>query len=111
MGGPPVLTFQRCRSGYCVYRQCVLEGCGCKIQYPQPPSPDTGCRTSLTMHYTTVQKPLITVSPNSNPTIVILQEEAGFVCKHKMSFYSIIHVHRSLHHWRRKRLWFPVKSK
>ncbi|GFT25801.1 uncharacterized protein TNCV_1517741 [Trichonephila clavipes] len=34
------------------------------------------------MHNVTVQQPLTTVSPNSNPIIVMLQSEAGFVSKH-----------------------------
>ncbi|GFX70185.1 hypothetical protein TNCV_4616231 [Trichonephila clavipes] len=37
----------------------------------------------------TVQQPLTTVSPNSNPTIVILQAEAGFVSsKHNVVPFS-----------------------
>ncbi|GFU97162.1 hypothetical protein TNCV_3180041 [Trichonephila clavipes] len=36
------------------------------------------------MHNATVQQPLITVSPNSNPTIVMLQAEAGSISKHNV---------------------------
>ncbi|GFV82757.1 uncharacterized protein TNCV_4147251 [Trichonephila clavipes] len=36
------------------------------------------------MHNATVQLPLITVSPNSNPTNLVLQAEAGFVSKHNV---------------------------
>ncbi|GFY18166.1 hypothetical protein TNCV_2045721 [Trichonephila clavipes] len=61
------------------------------------------------MHNTTVQQPITTVSPNLNLTIMMLQAEAGFVSL--MLFHSVVHVHRSSHYWRRKRLWFPVKGK
>ncbi|GFY04973.1 uncharacterized protein TNCV_561051 [Trichonephila clavipes] len=36
------------------------------------------------MHNATVQQPLTTESPNSNPTIVMLQAEVGFVSKHNI---------------------------
>ncbi|GFX22731.1 hypothetical protein TNCV_2994641 [Trichonephila clavipes] len=36
------------------------------------------------MHNATVQQPLTMVSPNSNPTIVMLQAEARFVSKHSV---------------------------
>ncbi|GFV98334.1 uncharacterized protein TNCV_622931 [Trichonephila clavipes] len=36
------------------------------------------------MHIATVQQPLTMVSPNSNPTIVMLQAEAGFISKHNV---------------------------
>ncbi|GFV24872.1 hypothetical protein TNCV_883401 [Trichonephila clavipes] len=36
------------------------------------------------MHSATVQQPLTVVSPNSNPTIVMLQAEVGFVSKHNV---------------------------
>ncbi|GFW21454.1 hypothetical protein TNCV_1532771 [Trichonephila clavipes] len=49
------------------------------------PSHDTGCRTSVAMYNATVQKPLTTtVSPNSNPTIVMFLAEARFVSKHNV---------------------------
>ncbi|GFY30622.1 hypothetical protein TNCV_3117841 [Trichonephila clavipes] len=62
------------------------------------------------MHNAAVQKPLTTVSLNSNPTIVMLQAEAGFVSKHNVvpfrcPFPSFIAPLVT------KRLWFPVKSK
>ncbi|GFX01897.1 hypothetical protein TNCV_370861 [Trichonephila clavipes] len=76
------------------------------------PNLDTCCRTTVVMHNATVkQQHLTTVSPNSNPTTVILQIEAEFVSKHKMSFHSVVHVHRSSHHWWRQRLWPPLKGK
>ncbi|GFW30672.1 hypothetical protein TNCV_456091 [Trichonephila clavipes] len=46
------------------------------------PNDETGCRTSVAMHNATAQQSLTMVSPNSNPTIVILHAEAGFVRKH-----------------------------
>ncbi|GFW06409.1 hypothetical protein TNCV_2187441 [Trichonephila clavipes] len=79
MKGPRAPTSQRCSAGCSVYCQCVLEGCGSGIQYHS--NHDTGCRT---MHNTTVQRPLIMVSPNWNSTIVMLQERKGFVCKHNV---------------------------
>ncbi|GFY07241.1 hypothetical protein TNCV_1585961 [Trichonephila clavipes] len=77
MGGPRAPTPQRCRASCSVYRQGVLEGCGSGIQYH-----DAGCRISKAMHNATVQQPLTPLSPNSNPTIVMLQTAAGFVSKH-----------------------------
>ncbi|GFT69085.1 hypothetical protein TNCV_3904791 [Trichonephila clavipes] len=56
-----------------------------------------------------VQKPVTTVSLNSNPIIMILQTEIGFV--NTMSLHSVLHLRRSSQHWRRKRLWLPVKGK
>ncbi|GFW88677.1 hypothetical protein TNCV_2833381 [Trichonephila clavipes] len=49
------------------------------------PNHDTGCSTSTAMHNETVQQPLTTVSPNSNPTIVMLQAEARFASKHSVA--------------------------
>ncbi|GFT32882.1 hypothetical protein TNCV_5039161 [Trichonephila clavipes] len=46
------------------------------------PNHHTGCKTNVAMHNATVQQPLTTVSPNSNPTIKMLPAEAGFVIKH-----------------------------
>ncbi|GFY12298.1 hypothetical protein TNCV_284011 [Trichonephila clavipes] len=45
---------------------------------------DTECRTSVPKHNATVQHPLITVSPNSNLTILMLQAEVGYVSKHNV---------------------------
>ncbi|GFX46361.1 hypothetical protein TNCV_238231 [Trichonephila clavipes] len=50
------------------------------------PNQDTGCRTSVAMRNATVQQPLTTVSGNSNPTILMLQAEAGFISKHNIPF-------------------------
>ncbi|GFY06578.1 hypothetical protein TNCV_3524341 [Trichonephila clavipes] len=36
------------------------------------------------MYKATVQQPLATVSPNSNPTILMLQAKEGFVSKNKV---------------------------
>ncbi|GFV35925.1 hypothetical protein TNCV_2866841 [Trichonephila clavipes] len=43
------------------------------------PNHDTGCRISGGMHNAAVQQPLTKVSSNSNPIIVMLQAEVGFV--------------------------------
>ncbi|GFW63455.1 hypothetical protein TNCV_401211 [Trichonephila clavipes] len=56
------------------YRQCVLEECESYIQYR--PIPYIRCRTSVEVHNAAVQHPLSTVSPDSNPTIVVLQTDA-----------------------------------
>ncbi|GFV93413.1 hypothetical protein TNCV_1987291 [Trichonephila clavipes] len=55
---------------------------GMAVKSIPPPNPDTGCRTSMTMHNATVQQPLTTVSANSNPTIVMLQAKVLFASKH-----------------------------
>ncbi|GFV25094.1 hypothetical protein TNCV_1006881 [Trichonephila clavipes] len=56
--------------------------CDSEIQY----HPKQGYR----MHNATVQQPFTTVSPNSNPTNVVLQAEARFVCKyHVVSFHCL----------------------
>ncbi|GFX10186.1 hypothetical protein TNCV_1865841 [Trichonephila clavipes] len=104
MGVPWAPTSHKYSAGCSIYQQCILKGCGSEIQYH-----DTGCRTSVEMHNATVQQPLTSVYLNSNLTIVMLQAEAGYVSKH-ISFHSIGHVHGSLHHWRHKHLWFPVRS-
>ncbi|GFV03671.1 hypothetical protein TNCV_1876191 [Trichonephila clavipes] len=70
----------------------------------------TRCSTSVAMHKATVQKPLTPVSLNSKPTIVMIQAEAGFVGKHKVVPLLCL-CPLSLHHWRSKRLWFPIKGK
>ncbi|GFX82554.1 hypothetical protein TNCV_2167021 [Trichonephila clavipes] len=41
------------------------------------------------MHNATIQQPLTMMSLNSNPTILVLQAEAGFISKHVN--YSIAH--------------------
>ncbi|GFV16531.1 hypothetical protein TNCV_2468581 [Trichonephila clavipes] len=46
---------------------------------------DTECRTSVAMRNAEVHQPLITVSPNSIPTIVMLQAESEFVSKHNVA--------------------------
>ncbi|GFX41217.1 hypothetical protein TNCV_2219151 [Trichonephila clavipes] len=46
------------------------------------PDHDIECRTNVAMHNATVQQPFTMMSPNSNPIIVMLQAEAGFVSKH-----------------------------
>ncbi|GFV99274.1 hypothetical protein TNCV_1512461 [Trichonephila clavipes] len=65
-------------------------------------------KTSMAMQNATVQQPLTTVSPNSNPTIVMRHKLDSSI--DTMSFHSIVHVRRSLHHWRRNCQWFPVKG-
>ncbi|GFV02588.1 hypothetical protein TNCV_5017561 [Trichonephila clavipes] len=69
MRGPRAPTPQRCSAGYSSYRHYILEGWSSEIQYPNH---DTEFKTSLAMQNATVQQPLNTVSPNSNPTIVKL---------------------------------------
>ncbi|GFT68553.1 hypothetical protein TNCV_248671 [Trichonephila clavipes] len=63
-----------------------------------------GSWTSEAMRNATVQQPILTVSPNLNPTIPMLPVEAGFVSK--KSFKSIAHVHYSTHQLQCKHLWF-----
>ncbi|GFY31451.1 hypothetical protein TNCV_4990101 [Trichonephila clavipes] len=76
------------------------------VKFNTTPNHDSGCRTSVAMHNATVQHPLTMASPNSNLTIIMWQAEAGSVIKH-----NIVPFRPSLHHWRRKRLSFPVKGK
>lgn len=74
---PRASTLQkRWSTGFSVYWQWVLEGCGSEIQYPF--NHDTGYRTNVAMHTATVQEPLTTVSPNC---VSILQTVAGFINK------------------------------
>ncbi|GFY20125.1 hypothetical protein TNCV_2148181 [Trichonephila clavipes] len=75
------LTPQRCSCS--VYRQCVREG-HVSEKSSTTLNHDTGCRTSMAMHNATFHQPLTKVSPNSNPTIVTLQAEEGFVSKHNV---------------------------
>ncbi|GFS52198.1 hypothetical protein TNCV_4849511 [Trichonephila clavipes] len=62
---------RRCSTGCLKYRKCVLEECESGIQYR--PYHNTRCRTSVEVHNASVQHPLSTVSPDTNPTIVVLQ--------------------------------------
>ncbi|GFU64908.1 hypothetical protein TNCV_785591 [Trichonephila clavipes] len=71
---------------------------------------DTVCRTSVAMHNATVQQPLAIVFSNSNPIIVTLQTEVGFVSKHDVFPFSGP-CRLSLHHWKHKCLWYSVKGK
>ncbi|GFX98657.1 uncharacterized protein TNCV_1502351 [Trichonephila clavipes] len=75
------------------------------------PNHGTGCRTCVAMHNTTVQQPLTTVSPNSNPTTVMLQAQKWYSSVNTMTFHSIVHVHRLSRYWRRKCMWLLVKGK
>ncbi|GFS49697.1 hypothetical protein TNCV_4344111 [Trichonephila clavipes] len=56
------------------------------------------------MHNATVHQPLTTVYPNSNPTIVMLQVEVGFVSEHNVAPFCC-QCPRSF-----KRLWFSIKD-
>ncbi|GFU47598.1 hypothetical protein TNCV_2443201 [Trichonephila clavipes] len=60
----------------------LLQQRGAVVKSNTTPNHDTGCRTSKAMHNATAQQPLTTVSPNSNPTIVMLLAEMGIVSKH-----------------------------
>ncbi|GFV61801.1 hypothetical protein TNCV_2517331 [Trichonephila clavipes] len=72
-----------------------------KILGAEPVSGEGKCNSS---------EPFSTVTPNSNPTIVMLQAKAGFVSKHNigpfrcpcLSFITPV---------TRKRVWFPLKYK
>ncbi|GFY11936.1 hypothetical protein TNCV_4974361 [Trichonephila clavipes] len=77
MGEPVTLMPQRCSAGSSVHPQCVLEDVAVKPNTTA--NHDTGSRTSGTMHNATVQ--------NSNPTILMLQAETGFVCKHNVVLF------------------------
>ncbi|GFW57411.1 uncharacterized protein TNCV_543241 [Trichonephila clavipes] len=50
------------------------------------------------------------VSPDSNPTIVVLRTVRDLSVK-TTSFHSATHILLSSHHWRRRRLWFCVKGR
>ncbi|GFX50166.1 hypothetical protein TNCV_2781881 [Trichonephila clavipes] len=102
MGGVP--TPQRCSAALSVYRQCDLRGEAVKSNTIFNYYTKGG--TSVAMHNATVQQ-----SPNSNPTIMMLQVELRFLSVKTMSFHSIVHVRHSLNHWWRKCLRFPVKGK
>ncbi|GFX19689.1 hypothetical protein TNCV_2075971 [Trichonephila clavipes] len=55
---------------------------GATMKSNTTPDHDIGCRTIVAMHNATVKQPFISVSPNSNPTIVMLQAEAGFISRY-----------------------------
>ncbi|GFW86149.1 hypothetical protein TNCV_1969571 [Trichonephila clavipes] len=55
---------------------------GAAVQSNTIPIHDTQCMTSGVMHKSTVHQPLTKVTLIPNPTIVMLQAEAGFVSKH-----------------------------
>ncbi|GFU29003.1 hypothetical protein TNCV_471181 [Trichonephila clavipes] len=63
-------TLRRCSAGCLKYRQCVLYEFKSDIQYR--PCHNTLCETSVVVHNAAVQHPLSTVSPDSNPTNVVL---------------------------------------
>ncbi|GFS89140.1 hypothetical protein TNCV_1258901 [Trichonephila clavipes] len=86
MGEPGVPTPQRCSAGCSEYCQSVLER-GVVVKSNTTPNHNTGCRTSVAIHNTTVQQPLTTVFSNSNPTIVMLKARArrrGIPHKHNI---------------------------
>ncbi|GFV34282.1 hypothetical protein TNCV_992031 [Trichonephila clavipes] len=72
MGGPRATTPHRCSAGCSVHRQCVLEE-RVAVKYNTTRNHNTRCRTNVAMHNAAVQQLLTTVSPNTNPTIVMLQ--------------------------------------
>ncbi|GFU45498.1 hypothetical protein TNCV_3625921 [Trichonephila clavipes] len=74
------------------------------------PYHNTRFRTSVAVHNAAVQHPLSDGFPDSNPTIVVLQTDGNSSVK-KTSFHSAAHMLLSLYHWRRRCLWFCVKSK
>ncbi|GFW66646.1 hypothetical protein TNCV_1370791 [Trichonephila clavipes] len=74
------------------------------------PNHDTGYKIRVAMHHATVQQSFTSVSPNSHPTIVMLQEEERFVGKHSAVPFRCPVSHSSPHWWR-KHLCFYVKDK
>ncbi|GFT44113.1 hypothetical protein TNCV_2111371 [Trichonephila clavipes] len=72
-----------CRNGY-----IVAPPVWCGVKSNTTPNHDTVCTTSVAIKIATVQKPFTAVSPNSKPTIVVLQAEAVFVSK-----YSVVPIH------------------
>ncbi|GFW85743.1 hypothetical protein TNCV_853921 [Trichonephila clavipes] len=64
-------TTRRCSAGCLKYRQRALEECG--VISNTTPYHNTWRRTSVAA---AVQHPFSTVSPDSNPTIVVLQTDA-----------------------------------
>ncbi|GFY01077.1 hypothetical protein TNCV_5075441 [Trichonephila clavipes] len=75
-------TPRRYSAGCLKYQQCVLEECESPILEESRVISNTAayhnilCRTSVVVHNAAVQHPLSTVSPDSNPTIVVLQTDA-----------------------------------
>ncbi|GFT77776.1 hypothetical protein TNCV_7951 [Trichonephila clavipes] len=55
---------------------------GAEVQSKTIQNRDTGCMTNVVMHNAKFQHPLYTVSSNSNSTIVMWENKAGFVSKH-----------------------------
>ncbi|GFW87929.1 endonuclease-reverse transcriptase [Trichonephila clavipes] len=49
------------------------------------------CRTSVAVHNAAVQHPLSTVSPDSNPTIVVFQTDAWLISKDNLSPFCRLH--------------------
>ncbi|GFT73281.1 hypothetical protein TNCV_2353321 [Trichonephila clavipes] len=62
------------------------------------------------VHNAAVQHSLSTVSPDSNPTIVVLQKDAWLVSKDNFILFRR-QILLSSHHWRRRRLWFCLKGR
>ncbi|GFX96538.1 hypothetical protein TNCV_1442121 [Trichonephila clavipes] len=92
------------------FRGCTLRHWGVPNQSLGMHGPNVFDWTNVAMHNATVQQPLPSVSPNSNPTIVMLQVETGFTSKHSVVPFRCPCL-PFIHHWERKRLWFPVKGK
>ncbi|GFW14058.1 hypothetical protein TNCV_3546471 [Trichonephila clavipes] len=81
IGGPRVPTPQRC-SADCSVRTGNAYWRSAAVKSNTTPHYDTRCSISVAMHISMHQQFLTTVSPKSNPKIVMLQEEAGFIRKH-----------------------------
>ncbi|GFU85635.1 hypothetical protein TNCV_1719261 [Trichonephila clavipes] len=83
---------RRCSAGCLKYPQCVLEESE-RVISNTTPYHNTRCMTSVVVRNAAVQHPLSAVSPDSSPTIVVLQTDEGLVSKY--NFIPFCHPHPS----------------
>ncbi|GFT12143.1 hypothetical protein TNCV_127811 [Trichonephila clavipes] len=102
-------TPRKCSAGCLKYQQCVLEESESDIPYTASYH-NTRCRTSEALINAAIQHPLSTMSPDSNPTIGVLQTDALLVSKDNfIPFYCPYP--SFLAPLARRSLWFCVKDR
>ncbi|GFV38689.1 hypothetical protein TNCV_4420571 [Trichonephila clavipes] len=72
--------------------------------------PESEARVAVIVGDAAVQHRLSTVSPDSNPTTVVLQTGDDSLVK-TTSFHTAALILLSSHHWRRRLLWFCIKCR
>ncbi|GFX23332.1 hypothetical protein TNCV_4936471 [Trichonephila clavipes] len=85
MGGRRAAIPQICNVVCSVYRQYLQPALKCNKFLP-PANHNAGCRTSMAIHNATIHPSItkLSLSPNSNTTIMMLQAVEEFFSKHNV---------------------------